>query len=266
MTNSATIKRVLLRTYRDMIRNHTLHMAAALSCYFAPSLFPAPILLSAIVAYLPVPNLFDHALCFMARLLPSDSMGLIERVLNDALTPKRNFVLSFGILGTLWTTSHGFAAAIEGLSMAYEVRDDRPLWKIDALAVGLALTTGTLIVGALLVMVAGPHFGHWLASMIHLSGFFVVLWPYARWMVAVGFAVLAVEILYFLGPSVRQRFRETLPGAVFAMACWMVLSCLLEEYFSHFATFNKTYRTLVLLSHEWYGSTGQGSRYCWAQN
>ena len=241
---SVTIRHVLLQTCRDVVRNHTLHMAAALSYYFALSLFPALILLSAILAYLPVPNLFEHALCFMARLLPADSMGLIGRVLGDVVTPNREFVLSFGLLGTLWATSRGFAAAIEALSMAYDVRDDRPFWETSALAVGLAFTTGSLIVVALLVMVVGPHFGDWLAGMVNLSGVFVPLWPYARWTVAVGFVVMAIEILYFFAPNVRQQFRDTLPGAVFAMVCWIVLSCLLEEYFRHFPSFNKTYGTL----------------------
>lgn len=82
--NSATIGCVFLQTYRAVVRNHTLHMAAALSYYLALSLFPAMILLSAIVAHLPVPNLLDHALDFMALLVPSDSTGLISRVLRGS--------------------------------------------------------------------------------------------------------------------------------------------------------------------------------------
>jgi uncharacterized BrkB/YihY/UPF0761 family membrane protein len=147
--NSDTIRRVVLQTYGDVAsyRNHTWHMAAALSYYFVLSLFPALMLLSAIVAYLPVPNLFDQALGLMARLLPSDSMGLIGRVLSDVITPNRKFVLSFGILPTVWTTSRGFAAAIEALNMAYDVRDVRPCWKTGPLAVGLALTNRLLNTG-----------------------------------------------------------------------------------------------------------------------
>jgi len=62
--------------------------------------------------------------------------------------------------------------------------------------------------------------------------------------VAVFFTVLAVEILYFLGPNVKQRFLATLPGAVVAVGCWIGLSYLLGVYFRHFAHFNKTYGTL----------------------
>ena len=240
----APIKHALAGTYGDVLRNHTLQMAAALSYYFVLSLFPSLILLSAIVAYLPVPNLFDQALSMMTRLLPPDTMGLVRRVLSDVITPNRGTFLSFGILSTLWTASGGFAAAIEALNIAYEVEDDRPFWKTRPLAVGLALVTGALMLVALLVMIVGPRFGEWLAGRVHLSYLFVVLWPYIHWSTAIGFTILAVEALYFLAPNVKQRFWATLPGAMLAVGCWLGLSYLLGLYFRHFANFNKTYGTL----------------------
>jgi YihY family inner membrane protein len=56
--------------------------------------------------------------------------------------------------------------------------------------------------------------------------------------------LLAIEVLYFLAPNVKRRFRATLPGGVFAVACWIKLSSLLEEYFWHFGRFNKRYGSL----------------------
>jgi membrane protein len=239
-----TIKDALLRTYRDLSRNHTTQMAAGLSYYFVLSLFPALIFLSAVVAYLPVPDLFNQTLALMGRFLPPDSMGLIRRVLADVITPNRGTFLSFGILGTLWTASGGFAATIEALNMAYEVNDDRPFWKTRPLAVGLAFASGFLLLVALSVMIVGPRFGEWLAARVHLSRIFALLWPYIHWSIAVGFAVFAIEVLYFLAPNVKQRFRATLPGALLAVGCWIGLSYLLGEYFRHFGSFNKTYGTL----------------------
>src|SRR5437763_4774418 len=148
----------LMRTYDDVTRNHTLQMAAALSYYFVLSLFPSLIFLSAVVAYLPVPNLFEQALSTMSRFLPPDSMGLVRRVLADVITPNRGTFLSFGILGTAWAASGGFAAAIEALNIAYDVDDDRPFWKTRPLAVGLACITGVLLLTALSVMIVGQRF------------------------------------------------------------------------------------------------------------
>ncbi len=238
------IKKALARTYGDVFRNHTMQMAAALSYYFVLSFFPGLIFLSAVVAYLPVPDLFNQALGMMARFIPPDSMGLVRRVLADVITPNRGAFLSFGILGSLWAASGGFSAAIEALNVAYEVNDDRPFWKTRPLALGLAFLTGTLLLVALSVMIVGPRFGEWLASRIHLSNLFVLLWPYIHWSIAIGFAIFAVEALYFLAPNVKQRFLATLPGAILAVGCWIALSYVLGIYFRHFANFNKTYGTL----------------------
>jgi membrane protein len=238
------IKHALIETYEDVPRNHTLQMAAALSYYFVVSFFPALILLSALVAYLPVHDLFNEVLSVMTRLLPPDSMGLVRRVLSDVITPSRGTFLSLGILGTLWTSSGGFSAAIEALNIAYGVQDDRPFWKTRPLAVGLAVVIGILILVALSVMIVGPRFGEWIATRIHLSHLFVLVWPYIHWSVAIGFSILAVETLYFLAPNVKQRLRATLPGAILAVSCWIALSYLLGLYFRHFASFNKTYGTM----------------------
>jgi membrane protein len=238
------IKNALIGTYSDVVRNHTLQMAAALAYYFVLSLFPALIFLSAVVAYLPVPDLFNQALAVLARFLPSDAMGLVQRVLADVISPNKGTFLSLGILGTLWAASSGFAAMIEALNIAYDVRDDRPFWKTRPLAVGLAFLTEALLLVALSVMVVGPRFGQWLAGKVHLSGFFVLLWPFIHWTIAIGFTILAVEALYFLAPNVKQRLRATLPGALVAVGCWITLSYLLGLYFRHFGNFNKTYGTL----------------------
>jgi membrane protein len=241
---ASELKRALAGTYRDIGRNHTMQMAAALSYYFVLSLFPALIFLSAVVAFLPVPDLFNQALSLMARFVPADSMGIVRKVLADVITPNRGTFLSIGVLGTLWAASGGFAAAIEALNVAYDAAETRPFWKTRPLAIELTLVMGFLMLVALAVMIVGPEFGQWLAARIHVSRLFVILWPFIHWIVAVAFTVLAVEALYYIAPNVKQRFLATLPGALLAVGCWIFLSYLLGFYFRSFANFNKTYGTL----------------------
>jgi len=238
------ISDALVRTYEDVDRNHTFQMAAALSYYFVLSVFPALIFFSAVVAYLPLPDLFNQALNLVGQFLPPDSMGLVRRILSDVITPNRGTFLSFGVLGTVWAASGGFSAAIEALDIAYDVEDDRPFWRTRPLAVVLAFMTEALVLVALSAMIVGPKFGEWLANQVHFANFFVLLWPYIQWSIAIGFTLLAVEALYFMAPNVKQRFLATLPGAILAVGCWIAFSYLLGLYFRHFANFNKTYGTL----------------------
>ena len=240
----AGIKRALASAYSDLIRHHSLQVAAALSYYFALSIFPSLIFFSAIVGLLREQHLVANALSLMSQLLPPDTMRVVHSVLEDVLSHHRGTLLSFSMIGTIWAASSGFAAMIEALDTAYDASDNRPYWKARLLAVGLAGISGSLLLVALLVMIVGPRFGAWIAARLDLSSVFAVLWPPLRWMIAISFTVLAVEFLYFLAPNVKQRFRATLPGAIFAVIAWDGLSALLSLYFRHFANFNRTYGTL----------------------
>lgn len=238
------LRQALWRTGEDISRKHTLQMAAALSYYFVMSLFPGLILLSAILAYLPIHDLLNQAFLLMGGFVPKDTIQLLHKVVSDVISPNRSTFLSFGILGTLWTASGGFSATIEALNIAYEVEETRPFWKTRPLAIGLTFIIGLVLLIALGVMIVGPDFGDWLAGKLHISWLFAMMWPYIHWLVAVGFTVLSVEWLYFLGPNVKQRFMSTLPGAILSVCCWLLLSYGLGVYFRNFANFNKTYGTL----------------------
>jgi len=222
-----------------------LQVAAALSYYLVLSVFPALMFLSAIIASIPLPDLFGRVLGTMSKLLPPDTMHTVTSVLLDVLTTNRRAWLSFGMLGTIWIASAAFDAIIEALDVAYDVREDRPYWKTRLLAIGLAAISAALLLSALVVMLVGPHFAAWLAARIFLSYAFVLLWPLIHWAIAIVFTLLAVETLYFLAPNVKQRFWATLPGAVLAVSCWLALSYPLGFYFRHVAYLSRTYGTLA---------------------
>ncbi|MFZ1008229.1 MAG: YihY/virulence factor BrkB family protein [Candidatus Sulfotelmatobacter sp.] len=238
------IKRAFARAYRDVVRHHTLQVSAALSYYCVLSALPALIFLSAVMRFIPIPDLFGRVLLLMAQFLPADTMRGVYSVLADVLSAHRLTWLSFGMLGTIWMASAAFDAVIEALDIAYDVNDPRPFWKTRLLAVGLAAISGGLLLGALAVTIAGPHFGDWLAARLELSTLFVMTWPILRWTIVIGFTVLAVEFIYFLAPNVKQRFAATLPGAVLSVGAWIGLSHLLGIYFRHFANYNRTYGVL----------------------
>ena len=238
------IKRALERAYRDVIKHHTLQVSAALAYYLVLSIFPGLIVFSTVLVLIPVPDLFGRVLLLVGPVLPSDGMRVVYSVLRDVLSADRGTWLSVGMLGTIWTASAAFDAMIEGLDIAYDVDDDRPFWKTRLIAIGLAAVCGGLLLVALAVMVLGPRFGAWLASRLALSGVFAAVWPALRWVIAISFTVLAVELLYFLAPNVKQRFAATLPGAVLSVVVGDGLSFLLGIYFRHFANYNRTYGTL----------------------
>jgi membrane protein len=240
----STIKNVFGRIYNDVQCNHTMPIAAGLAFYFLLSLFPLLIFLAATLAYIPIPNLFDEILNFMARFVPPDAMGLVRAVVEGILWPPRSGLLSFGALGTIWAATGGFAAMIEALNVAYHVDETRPYWRTRSLAFGLAFIVGALVVTALVMSLLGPRFGEFLADRRIVGPLFAAVWPYLRWMILLAALVLAVELIYFWAPNVKQKFRCTLPGAIFGVAIWIAASYALGIYISQFGNYNTTYGTL----------------------
>lgn len=238
------LKRVVTTIYYDLDRKFLVSFGAALSFYFLLSIFPLLIFLASALAYVPVPDLFDHAVAMMARVMPAEAMGLVERVLRDILTEERTGLLSLGILTAVWTASLGFHSMIEALNVTYEIPEGRPYWKRRLLAIGMTFGVGVLVAVALTVMILGPQFGRWLAEQVGLSPVWATVWPYLRWSIAIAFTVLAVELIYYLGPNARQRFLSQLPGAFFAVSVWLLASYGLGWYLRSFADFNATYGTL----------------------
>lgn len=238
------IKRVIAGTAHRLMLNHTLSFAAALSYYFVLAFFPAMIALAALLAYLPVPNLFDTMIAGMARVAPPESMGIVRNIVTDVISPNHGLFLSFGLIGTVWTCSSGFSAIIEGLDVAFDASETRPLWKTRLLSLELTFLIGTQVTLAFTFMIVGPAFGEFLAAHLGLSKEFALAWPILRYVVAITFIVIAIEELYFLAPNLKQRFVNTLPGAIVAVCGWMVLSDALSYYFRAFANLNRTYGVL----------------------
>jgi len=152
--------------------------------------------------------------------------------------------LTFGLLFTIWTASSGFAAAIDGLNLVHRVRETRPVWKMRPIALALTLVAGSLLLVAVGLMVEGTSLGTSFTERFDLNPTLLTTWRYFRFNIAVTFAVLAVQLLYHFGPNVKQRFRDSLVGAIVAVVTWVGLSYLLRAYFRYFESLNKTYGPL----------------------
>lgn len=241
--HGAQVSKALVRTYEDFDRHDYLTYAASLAFFFFLSIFPLLIFLASLLAFIPIPNLFEQSLEIMAKIIPADSMGVVRGVLRDVLQTNSE-LLSLSVVSCWFAASGGFASLITALNVAYDVGEGRPYWKKRAVAFGLTLLTGVMVAIVLVAVALGPEFGAWLAGKTHATGLFVRLWPYLRWFTIAIFTILSVETIYFLAPNVRQRFTDQIPGAIVAVWSWIGASWGLGWYLSAFAHYNRTFGTL----------------------
>lgn len=230
--------------YQELWRSRAFTVAAGLAYYSLLSLVPLLIVFASLLRFLPVADIVAQLLETLSALIPPDSMQMVDSVVLSILEPGHARVLSIGVLGYLWAATGGFSALIEALNVAYDVTDRRPWWRDRLQALLLTFTVGGLGLVCLLLILAGPRFGHFLLIFFSAPPSLAVIWPALRWIITIVTFVVALELMYYLGPHTRHGFWSTLPGAAVAVAIWFLGSFGLSFYLGHFSNYNKTYGSL----------------------
>jgi membrane protein len=234
------------RVCREIGADDVFGQAAKMSFFFLLALFPLLLILTDFFGY------FAHSgelraslLEYFRTVLPRSAFQLVAGTLDQVTAGAGGGKLSLGILAALWAASNGMAAVSAGLNAAYEIDDGRPWWKRRLIAIGLTLAFAVFTVSALALVLAGSEIGMLLASLAGYRHAFAIAWSAARWPVAVLTVLVAVDLLYRFAPDLKDwRWRWITPGALIAVALWIVASLGFRYYLHYFNSYNRTYGSL----------------------
>jgi membrane protein len=216
-------------------RDRVMTSAAALAFYWMLALFPAAIFVLTLLPYLPVTNL-EHAIMEeLSRVMPKEVAILFEDTVRNVVSSRKAGLLSFGFLFTVWTASTGMLAVIDELNNVHGVTENRPFWKVQALALILTFAEVSLVLGSLALVVAGDAIADWLGTT-----FAIVRW------VIVGVALpFALALLYNFAPAARARkFALLTPGTIAGTVALALASLAFKTYVAHFQSYDKMYGSL----------------------
>ncbi|TYB38621.1 YihY/virulence factor BrkB family protein [Micromonospora sp. AP08] len=246
----ATWRGVLVRAGRNFVKDNCADWAAALTYYGVLALFPSTIVVVALVGLVSDGPRTVDTVIDLAREIGAGSV-----VGNDAfVTVVRNVVeqqgsakvlLSFGLLGALWSAS-GFIGAFTRASNAiYGVEEGRPFYRLRPVQIGLAgVSLVLLAVVALGLIVSGPV-TDFVGDRLHAGGLTRQVWTVAKWPLLALVAMTLLSLLFWIAPNVRQpRFRWLTPGGALALLAWVVASFGFGLYVANFGSYDVTYGSL----------------------
>jgi membrane protein len=218
--------------------------AAQLSYYFIFSLFSFLLFLVTLIAYLPIGGTVDTVLEKVSHMMPSEAFDLIKRQADAVLHRPNPKALTGGIIVALWSASRGLNAIRVVLNLAYEVKESRPWWKVQGIALLMTIATALLTVLAVALIVLGGKFGDWLTHKVNFGGDYLQAWRYLRWPVTAGVIIWALALSYFLLPDVKQQFKLITPGSVIGSILWLLATWGFTYYVEHFADYNLAYGSI----------------------
>ncbi|MCX4473292.1 YihY/virulence factor BrkB family protein [Micromonospora sp. NBC_01655] len=245
-----TWRGVLVRSGRNFVQDNCADWAAALTYYGVLALFPSTIVVVALVGLVSDGERTVDTVIDLARevgagsVVGNDGFVSVVRGVVDQQSGAK-VLLSFGLLGALWSAS-GFIGAFTRASNAiYGVREGRPVWKLRPLQIGLAAVTLVLLaVVATGLIVSGPVTDA-VGDLVNAGGLTRTTWSVVKWPVLAMVMMVLLSLLFRIAPNVRQpRFRWLTPGGAVALVSWALASFGFGLYVANFGSYDVTYGSL----------------------
>ncbi|UVE18946.1 YihY/virulence factor BrkB family protein [Pseudomonas sp. LS44] len=238
-----SVVKVSKATLSEFMADEMPTYASALAYQMLFSLFPFLLFLIALIGFLHLPEFFDWLREQVEYVLPPQAVEQVNPII-DQLQKREGGLLSAGIVVALWSASAAVRSMMTAMNAAYDVPEGRPLWKRLPLSVIYTLGIAGMLVMAAGLMVTGPMVMGWLAAYVGLEQVFVTVWTWARWPLIVVLMMMAVALIYYVMPDVKQKFRFITPGSTLAVIVWILASLTFGFYVQNFADYNAMYGSI----------------------
>ena len=240
-------KQLLKRTFKEFQDDNLTDWAAALTYYAILALFPALLVLVALLGIVGQQSTIDTFIDSMRGAGLSGAADNIQKPLNDVVNAKGGAGALFGVglLAAVWSASGYLGAFMRASNAIYEVEEGRPFWKLRPLQVALTVFGIVALAFVLIGLVVSGPLAEAVGDAIGLGSAAVTVYSIAKWPLLIAVVMMLFAGLYYTAPNVKQpKFRWVSPGGVLAVLLWIVASVAFGFYVSNFGSYNKTYGTL----------------------
>lgn len=240
----------------EIKNDHATTLAAAQAYYYLLAIVPLLILLLSILPYLQIDP--QRAVDFIGTVLPGEVASTFQDTIVSVVTTPSGGLLTFGILGTLWSASNAMTAFIEATNQAYDVEETRSFIKLKLMAIVLTLFMLVAVIIALILPIFGGVIIDFITQLLSLPPQTEILFQVLRWVISIVVMSIVLAFLYKFAPNKQFPFKEVIVGAFIATVLWQVVSLGFSFYVSNFGSYNKTYGSLggLIVLMLWFFLTG----------
>jgi membrane protein len=213
------------------------------------SLFPGLLAITSTLGLLGTSrdNVQQTILDVLRPLVDTSTLDSVQQLLVQlSHSQAAGYTFVVGLAGALWAASGYVRAFSRAMNRVYGVGEGRPVWKLLPLQLLVTVVTVALCIVGLVILVVSGQVAQTVGNALGVGDSVVTVWNIAKWPALAVVVILAVALLYYVTPNVRQpRFRWISAGAFVAILVWVLASLGFGFYVANFSSYNKTYGSLA---------------------
>lgn len=222
--------------------------ARSLAFSFLLALFPGIIFIFTLIPYIPVESFQDRLLELIRNFLPASTFELAHETIEDIVRHQHGGLLSFGFVFALYVTTDGVIALMNWFNKSYHGKKERAGWKQRLIALGITLFLSLLIFTAIGLGISSEFLFYYLESkgvLVNLMQ--LILITAGKWVILLALCFTAISVLYYFGPSKRERIRFISAGSSLATLLFVITTLGFNYFITHFGQYNKLYGSIGTL-------------------
>lgn len=228
----------------DIAADHVGAYAAQSAYFFMLCLIPIILLLITMVQYTPVTK--ADVMTAVIQVFPASVENLITSIVNQVYNQSMG-IIPVTIIVAMWSAGKGVLAMASGLNCIYSCRETRNYIVLRIRSTVYTLLFIVVIILLLVLSVFGNTLNLFIARHIPFLKRIADWLIETRAVITPTVLVIFSLMLYKFLPNRRGRFRDQLPGAMFAAVGWMVISWVFSIYLDVFKGFSSMYGSLTTI-------------------
>lgn len=236
--------RILMIFCQKVKADDILERAYGVAFNLTLSVFPAIIFFFTLLPYLPFIK-DAQIMSFLQEVMPLSLYKTASSTIYDILSRPRSGLLSFGVVFALYLATNGMRSLMNVFNRIFQTRESRSFIKARTIATSLTLIMTLMLVGSVAMLIGGQFAIKWLyhqAAILEAYEVYLIL-ILRFFIMLVGF-LLSISAIYYLAPSIHDRWHFISPGSTLAAVFCLAASFLFSTYITNFGTYNKLYGSI----------------------
>lgn len=240
---------VILVLLKKLQRDELIERAYGVAFNFTLSIFPGLIFLFALIPYLDpvIPNLEAEIFELLRDVLPQSIYEAADTTIHDIIFQERGGLLTFGGLLSLYLATNGMLSLMKAFNKCYRTRETRPYLRTRLVATILTVILAFVLFFSVGVLIVGQILLNFVDDWKMIEDATIYLIISLRFLVVFSLFLFAISFIYYLAPTVHDRWSFFSWGSILATLLCVGISFGFSYYVSNFGTYNKLYGSIGTL-------------------